>query len=71
MDNFIFAGLTFMVFAPIYWDGFCWTLSQCVTCSLIGAVLELIMEVLFSPMGYMVLKKWRREGICRAEGLPQ
>lgn len=71
VDNFIFAGLTFMVFAPIYWDGFSWTLSQCVTCSLIGAVLELIMEVLFSPLGYMVLKKWRREGICKAEGLPQ
>jgi len=71
VDNFVFAGLTFMVFAPIYWDGFSWTLPQCITCSLIGAVLELIMEVIFSPLGYELLKKWRREGICKAEGVPQ
>ncbi len=64
VDNFIFAGMTFMIFAPIYWDGFCWTLSQCVTCSLIGAVLELIMEIVFSPLGYLLLDKWRKEGIC-------
>ncbi len=62
-DNFIFAALTFMVFAPIFWDGFHWTLIQCVTCSLLGAVLELIMEVIFSPIGYVVLKRWNREGV--------
>ncbi len=66
VDNFIFAGLTFMVFAPIYWDGFCWTLPQCLFCALIGAVLELLMEILFSPLGYMVLKYWQREGIAEA-----
>ena len=71
VDNFVFAGLTFMVFAPNYWDGFCWTLPQCITCSLIGAGLELIMEVIFSPLGYLLLEKWRKEGICKAEGLPQ
>ena len=63
-DNFVFASLTFMVFAPVYWDGFRWTLPQCVTCSLIGAVLELIMEVIFSPIGYYVLRQWRKEGVC-------
>lgn len=62
-DNFIFATLTFMVFAPIYWDGFHWTLIQCVTCSLLGAVLELLMEVFFSPIGYLVLKNWNRDGV--------
>ncbi len=63
LDNFVFASLTFMVFAPIYWDGFRWTLVQCLTCSLLGALLELAMEILFSPVGYMVLKWWRKEGI--------
>ena len=62
-DNFIFSALTFMVFAPIFWDGFHWTFIQCVTCSLLGAVLELIMEVIFSPIGYSVLKRWNREGV--------
>ena len=62
-DNFIFAVLTFTVFAPIFWDGFHWTLIQCVTCSLLGAALELVMEVIFSPIGYFVLKRWEREGV--------
>ena len=62
-DNFIFAALTFMLFAPIFWDGFHWTLLQCVTCSVLGAFLELLMEVIFSPIGYAVLKNWKRDGI--------
>ena len=65
-DNFIFAALTFMVFAPIYWNGFHWTPIQCVTCSLVGAVLELLMEVIFSPFGYLVLKKWDKDGVGAA-----
>ena len=62
-DNLIFAILTFMVFAPIYWDGFHWTFIQCVTCSLIGAGLELLMEVIFSPFGYWVSRKWKEGNI--------
>ena len=63
VDNFVFASLVFMVFAPIYWGGFSWTLPQCVTCSLIGAVLELLMEVIFSPIGYRVTRRWKRENV--------
>ena len=62
-DNLIFAVLTFMVFAPIFWDGFSWTFIQCVVCSLIGASLELLMEVIFSPFGYMICKNWRKNNI--------
>jgi len=62
-DNLIFAVLTFMVFAPVYWDGFHWTFIQCVTCSLLGAGLELVMEVIFSPLGYAVLKRWEKDGV--------
>ena len=65
-DNLIFALLAFTVFAPIYWDGFHWTLIQCVTCSLLGAVLELLMEVVFSPIGYFVLKNWQKDGVGAA-----
>ena len=63
VDNFVFASLVFMVFAPIYWGGFSWTLPQCITCSLIGAFLELFMEVIFSPIGYDVSRRWRRENV--------
>ena len=66
VDNFVFASLVFMYFAPIYWGGFSWTLPQCVTCSLIGAFLELFMEIVFSPIGYGVTKNWRRMGVGKA-----
>ena len=59
-DNLIFAVLTFMVFAPIFWDGFHWTFIQCVTCSILGAGLELLFEIVFSPIGYIICKNWKR-----------
>ena len=62
-DNLIFAILTFMVFAPIFWDGFHWTFIQCLTCSLLGAGLELILEIVFSPFGYLVSKNWKKNNI--------
>ena len=62
-DYLIFAVFVFMFFAPIYWDGFCWTFIQCVMCSLTGAVAELIMEIVFSPFGYRITKKWRAESV--------
>ncbi|MBO4422469.1 MAG: VUT family protein [Clostridia bacterium] len=62
-DNFIFSVLTFMLFAPIFWDGFHWTLLQCFTCALLGAGLELLMEAVFSPIGYIVLKQWKKDGV--------
>lgn len=65
-DNLIFALLTFTVFAPIFWDGFSWTFLQCVTCSLLGAIAELLMEVIFSPIGYAISKKWKADGVGEA-----
>jgi uncharacterized integral membrane protein (TIGR00697 family) len=62
-DNIIFAVIVFVFFAPIFWDGFHWTLIQCVTCALTGAVAELLMEVLFSPIGYRITKKWREDNV--------
>lgn len=62
-DNLIFAILTFTIFAPIFWDGFSWTFLQCVTCSLTGAILELLMEVIFSPIGYRLCQKWKKEKV--------
>ena len=62
-DNLIFAVLCFMVFAPIFWDGFSWTFIQCVTCSLLGAALELVLEVVFSPVAYRITKIWTRQNV--------
>jgi uncharacterized PurR-regulated membrane protein YhhQ (DUF165 family) len=63
VDNLVFSVIVFMLFAPIYWNGFSWTFLQCVTCALTGAVAELIMEIVFSPIGYTIIKKWREQKV--------
>ena len=63
LDNFIFSLIVFVGFAPIFWDGFHWTVLQCFTCALTGALLELVMEILFSPIGYKVCKNWREGSV--------
>jgi hypothetical protein len=50
-------------FAPVFWDGFCWSILQCATCALAGAVAELVMEVLFSPFGYRITLKWKENNV--------
>lgn len=63
LDNFIFSVIVFVFFAPIYWNGFCWTWLQCAMCAVTGAVAELIMEIIFSPFGYRITKKWQEESV--------
>ncbi len=63
MDNLIFSVIVFVIFAPIFWDGFCWTVIQCVTCALTGAIAELIMEIVFSPIGFRIVNKWKKINI--------
>lgn len=65
LDNFIFSVIVFVIFAPVFWDGFHWTVVQCAMCALTGAVAELIMEILFSPIGYHITKKWKAHSIGR------
>ena len=49
-DNLIFALLVSRIF-------FGWTTVQCLTCALTGAVLELLFEVFFSPLGYRMSRR--------------
>ncbi len=63
LDNFIFSVIVFVFFAPIFWEGFHWTVLQCAMCALTGAVAELIMEIAFSPIGYRITKKWQAESV--------
>ena len=63
LDNFIFSVIVFVFFAPIFWNGFCWTFLQCATCALTGAIAELLMEVAFSPFGYRITKRWQEEKV--------
>ena len=63
LDNFIFSVIVFVFFAPIFWDGFCWTVFQCAMCALTGAVAELIMEIAFSPIGYKIVLNWKENNV--------
>lgn len=58
-DNLIFALIVSRLF-------FGWSLLQCFTCALTGAVMELLFEIVFSPMGYRIS---RRIMALRAEEL--
>ena len=63
LDNFIFSLIVFVGFAPIFWDGFHWTVLQCATCAMTGAMAELIMEIIFSPFGYRIVTKWKANSV--------
>ena len=56
VDNFLFALIVSKVF-------FGWTLLQCVTCALTGRVMELVCEVIFSPLGYLLVKKMEKNNV--------
>ena len=63
-DNLIFALIVSRNF-------FGWTTLQCFTCALTGALLELLFEVVFSPLGYRVasaVRTGRRAGAENVKG---
>lgn len=62
-DNFIFSVIVFVGFAPVFWDGFHWTVLQCSMCALTGAMAELIMEIAFSPFGYRIVTRWKKNDV--------
>ena len=64
IDNFVFTGLAFMVFFKLsIGTTLGYTMTTVLGTSILGAVLELIMEVVFSPIGYNICQKWRREQV--------
>lgn len=59
VDNFIFAMLVSHVF-------FGWSMTQVITCSITGCIAELLCEVIFSPIGYKMCKKWDEQNVGSA-----
>ena len=56
VDNLIFATVVSHVF-------FGWTWTQVFVCSLTGALMELLCEVVFSPLGYRMARQWEEEKV--------
>lgn len=55
-DNFIFATVVSKVF-------FGWSWTQVFVCSVVSAIFELLCEILFSGLGYRIVKKWEEENV--------
>ena len=56
VDNLVFATLVSKIF-------FGWSWTQVILCSLTGAFFELLCEVIFSPIGFKISKKWEEEKV--------
>lgn len=56
VDNFVFAMFVSYIF-------FGWTLKQVIVCSFMMMLLELLFEVVFSPIGYKLSKNWKRDKV--------
>lgn len=59
VDNWIF---NFILFIVLFKDP-SWSILSVTTCAALGAVVELIMEIIFSPFGYKIVQRWRKENI--------
>ena len=55
-DNLVFALIVSHIF-------FVWSMLQCITCSVTGMIVELLCEVIFSPIGFSVCKKWKKDNV--------
>ena len=56
VDNFVFSAMVSHVF-------FGWNWTQVLICSTTSMLVELILEAVFSPMGYRISKRWEKEKI--------
>lgn len=56
VDNFSFA-----LFVSYFFFG--WTMKQVVVCSFMMMLLELLFEVVFSPIAYKLSQTWKRENV--------
>lgn len=56
IDNMVFSMIVSMNF-------FGWTCGQAIIAAALGGFLELMMEVFFSPIGFVLVKKWKKENV--------
>ena len=66
VDNFLFLFLAFVLLPDL--PGALqvrWTVLQCLGSALTCAVFELLTEVVFSPLGYCIVRRWKETGVGR------
>lgn len=64
VDNFLFVFLAFFLLPYIpYAIQVRWTIWQCLGASVLGAILELLSEIIFTPIGYKIVNYWRKNKV--------
>lgn len=56
VDNLVFALIVSLNF-------FDWSITQCLTCAATGMIAELLLELVFARVGFIVCRKWKRDGV--------
>jgi len=59
VDNLLFALIVSLHF-------FGWSITQCLMCAVTGAIAELLCEVVFSPIGYRVVRRMEKDNVGQA-----
>lgn len=63
VDNFLFMWLLYSIFAPIYWGMTPMSVWTCLGTGILGGILELLCELVLTPVGYRVVKNWERDKV--------
>jgi len=63
IDNFIFIAGVYVVFAPIFWGTEPLSILTCLGTAVFGGLMELLCEVIFTPLGYKIVKGWEKNNV--------
>ena len=62
VDNFIFFGGLYCIFAPIYW-GMSYPVLTAVGTAIVGGFIELLVEVVFGPVALHIVRGWEKNNV--------
>lgn len=63
LDNFIFIAGVYVIFAPIYWGMEPLPILTCLGTAILGGLMELLCEVIFTPIGYRIVRNWEKNNV--------
>lgn len=62
VDNFIFFGGLYCIFAPIYW-GMSYPVLTAVGTAIVGGFIELLVEIVFGPVALHIVRGWEKNNV--------
>lgn len=66
IDNFLFIWLAYTIFAPMIWKTAPLPIVGCLGTAVIGGAVELLAEVVLSPVAFRIVKNWEKNGTGQA-----